>query len=249
MPPPPAPDLLLCERCGYALRGLDPAAACPECGLSAHLSLPTCRTGSPWQQAPSATSLLATWAALLRAPQALFRRIRINDLNDHPLLVDQACLGVPMILAATFGAIYSRFPVGRNSNPLSAASEYGVMLVAATLTATLWPPLVLFLSALERRGLRFFGARRGWRITRPVAASVVAHAALGWVLAAALTAAGLLAVALNLHPRPALVFALWPIPDALLPPAAGFLLGMLAFELLVYLGIRQCRHTNPPGAH
>lgn len=108
------------------------------------------------------------------------------------------------------------------------------------------PPGVWILTWIERRGVVFFGKRRGWRVTPAVAWTVCAHAAFGWILAAAFVALGLHLSAFLATGR--------PTGNALLPrdiaiswaPLAGFFAGMLVFETLVYVGVRRMRFANPP---
>jgi hypothetical protein len=114
------------------------------------------------------------------------------------------------------------------------------------------PPGVWVLAWIERRGVIFFGSRRGWRVTPAVAWTVCGHAASGWVLAGGLVTAGLHAASWGAswaaQARP--VGPGLPARDIVIAwaPLAGFFAGMLVFETLVYLGVRRLRFANTAGA-
>lgn len=121
-----------------------------------------------------------------------------------------------------------------------------------TISSMIWVPTViilLLLTLVERRGIRFFGTRRGWRITPDVAYCVCAHASVGWlmagvwsflgVLVAETAAAVLFTHELGILRGPVVLAPFWL-------PVLGFMAGMLLFESLVYLGMRRCKFANRP---
>lgn len=107
--------------------------------------------------------------------------------------------------------------------------------------------VMLALSMIEFMGVRFIAGRRGWRVDAPVAACVVSHAAVGWI------AAGLLvALAWQLHSGLTargvmrLVIPIGPsvIYSVVLVIGGAILLGIIAYESLVYCGVRGMKFAN-----
>jgi hypothetical protein len=126
---------------------------------------------------------------------------------------------------------------------LAIAIVVGVLLTplhAAALAALIW---------IEHRGIRFFGARRRWRVTRSVAWTVCAHASYWWIVGAAVALAVMLSLPTE-WPRwlpTSVQWALWGwINWVWITPAAAsvFVLGLLPFETAVYFGVRRCRFAN-----
>jgi hypothetical protein len=111
--------------------------------------------------------------------------------------------------------------------------------------------LIALLSAVESLGVQLIGVKSHWRISPRLAVAVVAHATPGWYTAALLAPLGwTLGQYLRVAPSanaPTLANILVTEPPFLLV-ALGFLAGLLHFELLVYIAIRNCRFANPPDA-
>lgn len=245
----PSQTDLLCESCGYTLSGLPAYGACPECGRAILLSGPSCRTGSPWQSAQSLRSWVATNYLMLRRPAAVFDRLRIDGRHLSSLLFINLLLAAGLLTAPWVGTfIGDPARHARNSAWVQRDGLFMLSLTAGTLGIGC---LLLGLTAIEAMGVRFFGKRRGWRITSHVAWQVCAHASFGWIVAAVLTILCLI-LSLNL---PSVRLSWWMtrrsgLGDLSLVaiPAAGFLAGMVVFEVLVYRGIQRCRFANPPTA-
>jgi hypothetical protein len=118
--------------------------------------------------------------------------------------------------------------------------------------------VLVLLTWIECAGVRFFAARRGWRLTRAGAWQVCAHASAAWGLCGAL-AMGVLAayqgVVRVLHVAPSGFLDLRPVlPRVEWNSVAlgggtlvGYGLGLLAFEWLVYRGVRACRYAAEAG--
>jgi hypothetical protein len=231
------PDALLCEACGYALAGLPDDAVCPECGRPVADSLPARRTGSAWQRRSSVGSWLVTSAAGLLRPVSIWERVRIERRRSFDLALASAVVTGVLFVGGP-AAVAWRSGAGRDA--------LLILLAGAPFAAT----VVLLLTWVETLGIRFFGARRGWRITKPVAWAVCGHAAVGWVVG------GLLAlvtffVGATIWPQyasvsargPAVFLSQIPSPPTLLMNTAA-LIGMLVFETLVWVGMRRCRFAN-----
>ena len=114
--------------------------------------------------------------------------------------------------------------------------------------------LLLTMSVIEYAGLRFFGGRRHWRVTPGVSLSVVAHASYGWLIFALLIT--LVWHTVNLLQVRGVMQSTYTIKspfvagvtqtvrpiELALPPA--LLIGVVAFEMFVYWGVRRMRFAN-----
>jgi len=262
---PHTDDILLCEACGYVLQGLDHDDAnaitsprCPECGTAVAWSLPTRRVGTPWQQSPTFSSWLITaWGTLTR-PRALFDAMSTAPAARLPLLWSYLFLTAVLFVApwAGMGAIRANVPPsGPHALRETVFYILGSLLNLAIALAVLW-----LLTWIEVVGIRFFAARRGWRLSRSAAWHVASHAAVGWLLCGLLPLLGMAILTavdrlspslwsrtLDLRPISGPVFAARDVATVLLV-AGGFFIGMVVFETLVYLGVRRCRWANAPRA-
>lgn len=228
----------LCERCGYPLDGLPNSGFCPECGQSARISHPDRRTGSAWQRRPAPGSWLRTVVAALLRPRELLGLVQIERRRSLALawascaaaaVLAVVGLGLPLGLAAA-GLL---FPEGA---PSVAGWAWGSAGAAALGTL-----ILMGLTWIEARGIRFFGARHGFRITPDVAWAVCGHAAAGWVLGSAAGTLGAWAGVGGYW----LGLPGWAVPVF---PVLGIAAGFLFFEWFAWLGMRRCRYANPPGA-
>lgn len=229
-----SPEELLCEQCGYRLRGLAAEAVCPECGRPVGDSLPSRRRGSPWQIKPGFRSWLASVWLISRRPWRGWGVVKVETKRSAWLLATN--------LAASAAIMTGVLIPGPVVNAASAGSVLSIFLVSAACLSAL--------TSVEFFGIRVFGARRGFRLTREVALVVCAHASAAWIwtgLAFTLTFQGAMRFGV-----------LWePAWRALVPMrhktaigvlvATAFVLGMMYFSTLCGLGYRALRYANRSG--
>lgn len=248
---------ILCESCGYDLAGIPTAGTCGECGRPVAESLPDRRTGSPWQQNSGPVAWLGTAQLMLRQPRQAWNQIKPESARSNALLITNAAIGASLPTLAIIASPSTGLGSGLDRFSLS------MLITWIAAWGGLWIALMV-LTWIEARGIRFFGARSGWRVNRSVAAAVCGHASFGWVIAGTL----LTALWLILERTDAIV----PIATAwnwiinLLTGttapattrqttrtmelsyftvlASGFVVGMMIFETLVYLGVRRLKFAN-----
>ncbi len=247
----------LCERCGYPLGGLARTGACPECGQAIAESAPQRRAGSAWQRSPGPGSWWRTNIGVLRRARATFREGTVESRRSGRLLLLN-CAFAGVLVALPWAGILIGDPARGPSGAVGAA-----LLVVMLAVWTLMVGGVLAgLTLVEHVGVRFFAARRKWRLTKDAAWMVCGHATVGWVLGPLLAFLGLAGLYslerfFGISPRGSFRFDLGPALDlgwigwadlvysAILGGSA--LAGLVAFEVLVYLGVRECRFANGPG--
>ncbi len=230
---PPDADALLCERCGYVIEGLDGEGACPECGLQVARSLLGTRRGSWFQRDPHIVSLIRTSVQVLRYPLRSFDEIRVD--RDDRLLLWLHAVAAGMLLSILWPLVQGQvvppdFP-----------------LLDIFMLVPVFVVLVRLLIWIGEQGTRFFGRRRGWRISPAIARAICAHAAVGWVLGGVLGVLGW--VTGSILESALRTSALGPFrPIVILSPQwmplVGLLVGMLVFETLSYVGMRRMRFVN-----
>jgi len=227
--------------------GLEESAACPECGRAVSDSLPEARTGVAWQHGAGPRGWIRGLLEAAFKPRASFRVMSIADRR-----ASRMHLRATLWLAAALPALVvaSGATAARSGGPSHETSAIFVLVLAAA--SGLGYAVLQGLTAIERRGIRLWGRVHRRRITAEVAWAVCSHASLGWVGAGALVAAGLV-----LGPeitrwgfvrdvgwlRPYVNIA------GYLLPLVGFGIGMIWFEILVYVGAVSCRFANPPRAN
>jgi hypothetical protein len=245
---------LLCETCGYSLVGLAGDGACPECGRLIATSRPEARPGSAWQRGAGLFALLKTNWAVLRSPRSEFSRIRIEPRTGTGLLVINTLATAAFFIDPWVGVIVGDPARGaRLAGGAAGWAMVGAVWIAETMlaAAVLW-----LLTWIEYRGIRFFSRRRGWRLTPEGAWQVCCHASVGWLMLGVLpmlTLAAFQALTRVFHlgpPRGGLLLGWGPFSGmswSEVTYGAGLLValvaGMLVFEVLVYVGVRQCRYA------
>lgn len=218
---------LLCETCGYTLEGQPPGSICPECGKPLAESLPERRDRVPgmWEVLTHPRSSFD--AAAIEDPDVAGRRAMVRCMIAGAFITGAIVVGwVPwwLVHEGLFNALFYT----------------AVSVVGAAMMATVAGLILLLLTWIESRGLRFFGARRGFRATRPVAETVCSHACVGWIVGSAVWFAGWVVVGAGV------VHELF-VPLGLLLAVLGAVAGLLIFEVLAYIGLRRCRFANRVG--
>lgn len=251
------PDhLLLCETCGYVLEGLETEPRCPECGTAMAWSLPSRRTGTSWQRSPGLWTWFRTTWMMCGKPRALFDVMSTTGRGWRTLMFIYLLIAATLFAAPwpEMGSIRAPFPtLGPKVVLETVRYVAGSVLNTAIAFSVLW-----VLTWIEVVGIRFFSARRGWRLSRAASWQIAAHASMGWSLCGLLTLIGLAAMTAIDRVSPSLwrhsldlTWASLGVVSArnialILLPLGGFVAGMLVFESLVYIGVLRCRYANAP---
>ncbi|MCA9275651.1 MAG: hypothetical protein KDA29_06470 [Phycisphaerales bacterium] len=248
----PGFDVLLCERCGYVVEGLDESGACPECGMAIEESRPRVREGSAYQTQGGLKGLVRTWGATLVRPKALFPILRIDKAAGKSLvcwgLVTAVAIPVSIFVLTLVLLIFDQYQSGY----LSAASvimPFVFLLIGALLVVCVGIAYTAF--AVSR--IKMVARMRGMRMNSEIAWTVAGQAAMGltiWPLCFAVW--GLVAV-------PVMIYAeftgdydvystrwyevLGLIFSVIL--YVSFVLSFVEFEVLLSIGTRRLRYRNP----
>lgn len=223
---------LLCERCGYVVEGLDQRGKCPECGTPIDESVPAiARPGSPWQLKPDLATVITTMWAMARRPVSTLDRMRIEDgswgLGIGMCAVASVALVLPVAVGLLVGEMISE---GSRGIGIGALAMGAIITMCAGFAALAG---LMLLTYIEQAGIQMYGRVHRRRITRAVAETVCAHACVGWLTGAVLVWMAL-GVAMLMGDE---LLGLTLVPVALF-------LGLLHFEMLVWIGVRRCRYAN-----
>lgn len=222
-------DDALCERCGYPLRGLSIDAVCPECGLAVAESSPAERAAPPVDVRESLWDYPAVVWHVLRHPTGAFRHMRIDGGNGPA----RRFLAMNCFFAAGVWAL--------------------IMLLLSLARRELNPPGLVFmlsyaamlaLTYIEMLGVTAFSRRRGWRVPFHLAERVCCFASVGWL--PGMLVAGLGAWLLDALAGGSLWFegVLGLVKVSWLCYGGLFVLSLLWFETLVWVGVRQVKYAN-----
>jgi len=230
------PDLrLLCERCGYHLKGLRRSDVCPECGNPVAESLPERRFGSAWQRRPTLVGLIRSAIELARHPVKYWGCVAPRNQGPGSLLMESCAVSVLIPAIPTLVMLV----VSLTLDEVLAAETHALVITGAM--GVLLFAIFLAFSWIEMIGIRIVASRRTWRIDRVVAWVIVSHASFAWIISSTfILVASIVRVTLahrfNSPVVPVLVFV------------APLLAGLLVFETLVYIGMRKMKFANAPGS-
>lgn len=243
--PDPTPDACrafpsrdsLCEDCGYPLRGLADKTHCPECGAALSKSSPGRRDLGEALKDQSVYGFLKRAAMFLSHPRDAFRRLPI----DGPDLLGQGFLfWMSTLSALAFSLIWfviALTPGHPTRAPVQGYSGFMVCFIAAAV-------LINLLTYMEMLGVTAISRRRGWRVPYRLAERVCCYASVGWLPGVLLAGAGLFLIdrfavgRLWFNGLVGLVRVSW------LCYGGVFVLSLLWFETLVWIGVRQVRFAN-----
>jgi hypothetical protein len=245
---------LLCEKCGYVIEGLDTEGHCPECGKPVEESLPRKRDGSPWQQGTTPGTVLRTWIMLLRHPKRCWETLNINQESGISLMGWGLALGM---LSSAITVLALTILITSQTNDADVlVSVIGIILAACVIFMfTAW-----IYAGLAVLRIRFWANHRGYRITKPIAWTIIGHASFGLALIPLIVFAGflnMLIAGLMIYIEGTDIFdSTNSIPVVLIYGGYFMILasipaGLTVFEILCLIGFRRMRyrnasrHTNP----
>ena len=229
------PDLrLLCERCGYHLKGMRRSDVCPECGKPVVESLPERRVGSAWQRKRGFRGFLRVLVSLMEHPVLTWDNVTTRSGRDLSLLMAGSLFAVTVTI----------LPLGLLKCWLSQGDGAPAVVRAAGRCAGFAlgvAVVMLALSAIELCGITLVTRRRKWRSSFTHSLAIVSHAATMWVAGTAGIVLGIIAAFV----LAGLFVERWMLFTG---AAAGFLPGLLIFETLVYIGMQKMKYANAPGS-
>ena len=184
----------------------------------------------------------------------MFRAVSIRAPSRGFLALNLLLSGA--LIVAPFTGVF----VGdwaRGARGQGAAVETLAYLSAFAVQALGAAGVLFLLTAADVYGIQLLARTRGWRLTSRAAWAVCAHASAGWLLAGALpllfmanyyVVGTLLRVDFTGQVTSAAGAPRWRWQEVLGIglPVAGYLIGLLAFELLALKGARVCRFANTP---
>ncbi|CAG0999151.1 hypothetical protein PHYC_02758 [Phycisphaerales bacterium] len=244
---------LLCETCGYELKGLEDSRTCPECGRLIFDSQPNHRLGSPWQRSPGLFSWARTLWQTLRRPRLTFSQVHI-DARWAALLIANLVLAATIFVAPLWGTFVG--DPARHARRESGLGAMAIQVAAAVVEILMIAGVLFILTWIEYAGIRFFSRRRRWRLTRAAAWQVCAHASFGWMfcgifvgfaLAALFSVQRLFGLAptgrVDLRSMGIQFNEDWYVILGIGGPLLACFAGVVIFEVLVYKGVRACRYA------
>lgn len=226
----------LCESCGYPLRGLRMPQPCPECGLPLAQSDPRRRIGLPWQQRITLANWFKTSWIMTRRPAAGWSVMRF----DPPRPAWQAAPTERIYILSIALGVGALWAISWRLVGMPSPWRWGA---AVTLS-------ILFFSYVEIAGVVFYSRRRGWRTYWSLIERLVCYLTIWWLPAAILFFPLCVAQQLRL---PEIYWPTglgrWDLAKEMLLMITGWGLCIMAFEWLVWLGVRRLRFANwsPPG--
>ncbi|MCC7407118.1 MAG: hypothetical protein IT442_03550 [Phycisphaeraceae bacterium] len=229
-----------CEGCGYALRGLDAAGDCPECGLAIAESSPAKRVGLPWQREMNFKSWLKTTWLVLTRPSWAFRHLLLQADQEKDWRFLFSHVGLVGVVPA-LGLIVSGGWVSQHDRSVEAVLVAFVSLVGSLLLleALLMGGLMIA-TTIEAMGVCYFSGKRGWAISHARARQICSYAGVGWLWTPVFLITAYFGWVRSGHPD----VRDWPLPQIWLLLLLLTCGSVIWFETLVWIGIRQVRFGN-----
>jgi len=233
---PPFPcDDSLCERCGYPLFGLSIASACPECGLAVAESLPAKRD-LPGVERLGFIDFWRMAGRLLVRPGETFRRLDISTRGTTAstfLFWMTFLAGFLWLGVITVGYILIQGGPATGDLAYFAVFHFvGVLIVVQVLTH------------IEMLGVAAFSRRRGWRVPFRLAERVCCFASVGWLPGVLLAGLGGQLLQLFAVGEPWFERMLGVVRVSWVCYAGLFVMSLLWFETLVWVGVRRVKYAN-----
>jgi hypothetical protein len=157
--------------------------------------------------------------------------------------------GVKSLLATSFvlvsvGAFGFMTAIGSIEQGRLGAGTLITLLIVAPMLALICVGIYALLTLIEARGLRVIGRTRGFRVSKSIARSIVAHGCVGWtIVSLSLCVAS---TVLGIHILASSSASTTPPASILLIglPLLVAIVGFLFFETFAYLGLRRLKYAN-----
>ena len=229
-------DDALCERCGYPLKGLSSDANCPECGYAVIESSPAKRT----TRCDPATFGLITYFKfapwILRRPSQTFKTMAVDD--------SQWVARRFLFWSASLGALYGTAILWAGGLWQSTVRWDGYSLAQLMISYFAIAAAVYILTYVEMIGVAAFSKRRGWRVPFPLAERVCCFVSVAWLPGIILAAICFSLLQEHGVGHPWFEQLLGLVRVGWLLYGALFVLSLLWFETLVWIGVRQVKYAN-----
>ena len=172
----PGFDVLLCERCGYVVSGLDGEGACPECGALIAESQPRMREGSAYQQRRGWWRLVKTGVGTLVRTKGMFERLRIDEKSGMSLMwrVVLGSTALPLMVL-----LLSNLTIFIKNIEYVSAGEVGMFFVVFGIV---WGVVVIVgvvYATLAVPRIKYVARMRGMRMDNAIAWTIVGQASIG----------------------------------------------------------------------
>lgn len=146
--------------------------------------------------------------------------------------------------SASLGAIYGTAILWAGGLWQATVHWHGYSLVQLFISYFAIVAAVYLLTYIEMIGVTAFSKRRGWRVSFPLAERVCCFVSVGWLPGVMISAIGFSLLQEYAAGQPWFEQPLGLVRVRWLFYAALFVLSLLWFETLVWIGVRQVRYAN-----